>query len=91
MNTIAKFVAPAALALFAFGAHAADTVSTGGETYRGFAVAADEVDMSKEVAANEQVRTGGATYSGLKGQPKIFSSPSMQQPSDRELDRLYLG
>ncbi|MCL4746083.1 MAG: hypothetical protein KJZ83_11790 [Burkholderiaceae bacterium] len=91
MNTIAKFLAPAAVALLAFNAQAAETISTGGETYRGLAVAADKVDMSKEVASNERVRTGGATYFGLKNQPQIFVSPSMQQLNDRELDRLYLG
>lgn len=92
MNATLKILAPAAVALFAFNAHAADRISTGGETYRGFAVAADKVDASNEVAANERVNTGGATYVGLKDQPRIFVNPE-RQPwlSERQLDNLYIG
>ncbi len=38
MNLITRIVAPAALAMVAFGANAADLITTGGETYNGNSV-----------------------------------------------------
>ena len=92
MNSIVKFLAPAAVALVAFNAQAADRISTGGEAYRGYEVAADKVDPSREVAATERVKTGGETYFGQTNQPMVFASPDRTpRLSERQLDNLYIG
>lgn len=92
MKTMIKFLAPAAVALFALNAQAAGQISTGGETYRGFEVAGDKVDPSQEVAATERVSTGGATYFGQTNELKVFTNPDRKSwLSERQLDALYIG
>ncbi len=91
MNTLTKILAPAAVALFAFNAQAAE-ISTGGETYKGQEVIAAASSMSSEVARDERVNTGGETYSGVVNPKHFFSSPTRNAGFDqRSLERLYLG
>ena len=92
MKTMIKFLAPAAVALFAFNAQAADQISTGGEAYRGYEVAGDKVDASQEVAATERVNTGGATYFGQTNELKVIANPDRKSwLSERQLEVLYIG
>ncbi len=92
MNTLTKILAPAAVALFAFNAQAADFVSTGGETYKGQEMIATMSSKSSEVALDEHVNTGGEAYVGVANQQHFFVSPSMNAGFDqRSLERLYLG
>ena len=91
MNTITKIIAPATLALFAFGAQAAN-VSTGGETYTGQAFPEAPSQVASKAAPNDRVSTGGEAYSGVANQLTSFTSPAPKATiSDVALERIYLG
>ena len=90
MNAITKVLAPAALALFAFGAQAA-TISTGGETYGSQAIP-EAASHSSVVAMPTSVNTGGETYMGITNASNSVAGPTQNaESSDRGLERLYLG
>lgn len=90
MNTISKILAPATLALFAFGAQAADMVGTGGESYKGNTVVA-AVSNSSETALGERVNTGGEAYAGVANRSAPTAGPAAAGLSREQLERLYLG
>ena len=101
MNAITSILAPATLALFAFGAQAAN-ISTGGETYGAQALpeAASQMPaphmaaphMAGMRAAGGGVSTGGETYSGVENRLTSFGSPAKDANlSKAGLEGLYLG
>lgn len=101
MNAITNILAPATLALFAFGAQAAN-ISTGGETYGAQALpeAASQMPaphmaaphMAGMRAAGGGVSTGGETYSGVENRLTSFGSPAKDANlSKAGLEGLYLG
>ncbi|HEY5633329.1 MAG TPA: hypothetical protein VIT02_06175 [Burkholderiaceae bacterium] len=101
MNAITSILAPATLALFAFGAQAAN-ISTGGETYGAQALpeAASQMPaphmaaphMAGMRAAGGGVSTGGETYSGVENRLTSFGSPAKDANlSEAGLEGLYLG
>lgn len=101
MNAITSILAPATLALFAFGAQAAN-ISTGGETYGAQALpeAASQMSASQMPAphmagmraAGGGVSTGGETYSGVENRLTSFGSPAKDANlSKAGLEGLYLG
>ncbi|MCL4747225.1 MAG: hypothetical protein KJZ83_17670 [Burkholderiaceae bacterium] len=91
MNIVTRIVAPAALALFAFGANAAEMISTGGETYAGNPVVQSSAPARTEIAA-AGLSTGGETYVGTASNASAsFTSPARAGLSDADLERLYIG
>lgn len=101
MNAITSILAPATLALFAFGAQAAN-ISTGGETYGAQALpeAASQMPaphmaaphMAGMRAAGGGVSTGGEAYSGVENRLTSFGSPAKDANlSKAGLEGLYLG
>lgn len=101
MNAITNILAPATLALFAFGAQAAN-ISTGGETYGAQALpeAASQMPaphmaaphMAGMRAAGGGVSTGGETYSGVENRLTSFGRPAKDANlSEAGLEGLYLG
>ncbi len=90
MNTLTKFLAPAALALFAFNAQAAVAVDTGGESYKGNVVA-EAPSQPSAVASGERVNTGGESYVGVANRIAPSNEPASAGMRNVQLERLYLG